>query len=104
MSCYRDKKRGFHKEQLSVERIWSAPYKLDRVHYGSQAEAFKKRREGHDIRQGSRFFKRGELKKEAVLDKEFEKDGMRLIVSYQSERAERDRKEREKVLWKIKKR
>ena len=88
---------------LSQDNLLALDKKAVRFIMGARLKNLKSGEKDMILDKAPGFLKEGNLRKKPFWTKEFEKAGMRLIVSYQSERAERDRKEREKVLWKIKK-
>jgi len=70
---------------------------------GARLRNLKSRERDRILSEAPGFLKEGNLRRKAFWTGEFEKEGMRLIVSYDRKRADKDRKEREKILEKIRK-
>lgn len=69
---------------------------------GARMKSMKKTVKEEILNKAPAFSKRGRFRKARVWTGEFEWEGLRLIVHYNRERAEKDGKDREKILEKIK--
>lgn len=68
---------------------------------GARLRHLKRSEKDRILNEAPSFLKGGSLRRKEFWMREFEREGRRLIVSYDRRRADKDRKEREKVLEKI---